>query len=119
VSVPGWSASQDLRLLRVELGVGEDPRRFEFGEILELRDLIPGRRRGCGGRILLLRLLLRSLLVFLWGPAILLRARDAIADGGGRAGDSGCTGDTSEKRHVGLLSAFSRVERGREVVLGM
>ena len=108
-----FSGGQDLRLLRIELGVGEDPLRLEVGEILELCHLIPGRRRGRRGRCCrVLRLLLGVLLVLLLGPAVLLAARDAVGYSCGRAGDGSGTRDTSEKRHVSLLSASGRVERG-------
>src|SRR4051812_42977850 len=42
------SRGQDLRLLRVELGVGEDALRLEGGQFLQLRHHVRSRRRRWG-----------------------------------------------------------------------
>ena len=62
--------------------------------------------------------LLGVLLVVLLGPAVLLAPRDAVRDSSGRAGDGCGACNTSEKRHVSLLSPVGRVERGHDVILG-
>ena len=43
------SAGEDLRLLRFELRVGEDPRVLQLTELLELGELVVGRRCAGGG----------------------------------------------------------------------
>ena len=57
--LPSRSRTQDFRLLGLEFGVGEDALGFQFRELLQLGDGVPGRRRRRR------RWLLRILLFFL------------------------------------------------------
>jgi membrane protein len=104
------SAAEDLRLLGLELGVGEDSLRLQVREFLQLRDgVCGGRGRGRRGGLLLLLLLrvvlvARVLVVLLLRPAVRLAARDAVRHRGCGACDDGGAGDTpDESRHDRFL----------------
>src|SRR5262249_30841203 len=108
--------AQDLCLLGLELGVGEDALGLQVGQPLKLTDDIGlgcsrgGRSRG-GRRLLvvllLLLLLLVVLLVFLLGPTIGLPAGDAVGNRGRGAGNHGRAGNAShESRHGSSFLAF-------------
>jgi hypothetical protein len=85
---------EDLGLLGVELGFGQNALVLELSEFLELRNRV---WRGCRclgrGRILLLLGLLVGLLL---GPAVPLAAGDSVGHGGRRSGDDCRPGDSSQ-----------------------
>src|SRR5262249_26376096 len=98
--------AEGLRLLRLELGRGEDALVLQVGELLQLADAVGscGRRGRCRlllrVRLLLLVLLGLVLLFLLFRPAIGLPARNAVRHRGGSAGDHrGARGHAEQSRH--------------------
>ena len=97
------SGRQDLRLLRVELRVGEDARLLQLAELLERGQSIDGWRRSghrrrrrwwrrVDGLLFVLRLGRRCV----GGPTVRLPTGHAVGHGGGGAGDDGRARHSSE-----------------------
>src|SRR3954452_17150400 len=99
------SSPEQPALLGGELLVGEDALVAQLGELPELRHRVGGRRFGRRRRRRLVGVAAAGVRV-LGGPARGLAARDAVADGRGRAGHDGGAGDPAKQSgHVlNLLS---------------
>src|SRR2546430_11565805 len=94
---PALRRGEKLGLLRLELGVGENALRLQLSELLQLRDEVGRFRCGCRGRRRgVVLLLLRRLLVLLFGPAVGLATRHTVRDGGSGTGDDRRASDPSD-----------------------